>query len=209
MRELVGLLTVMVIVNLFQLLLYPYHLAPIVPLMYCLIAAGAASIYRGVARLSPRRERYFAAGLVVALLFSTGFRLFADQIGVSPSSYWERGYEWQRDARSDIVRWLSKRPRKQLVIVRYGGEHPVNQEWVYNGADINGSKIIWARELDDESDRQLLQYYADREVWLVEADVYPQRVIPYPRWDKEAPGENGCGPCSVRRRDVQTASNRH
>ena len=155
MRELVGLLTLMVIVNLFQLLLYPYHLAPIVPLMYCLIAAGAASIYRGTGRISPGRERYFAAGVVVALFFSTGFRLFADQIDVPPSSYWERGYEWQRDARSDIVRWLSKRPRKQLVIVRYGEDHPVNQEWVYNDADIDGSKIIWARELDEESDRKL------------------------------------------------------
>ena len=48
MRELVGLLMLMVIVNLFQLLLYPYHLAP--------MAAGRKIGHRSLAVKRPENS---------------------------------------------------------------------------------------------------------------------------------------------------------
>ncbi len=96
-----------------------------------------------------------------------------------PMAYWETAAEGHRDARADIEAWLSARPRRQLVLVRYSSSHSPNQEWVYNHADIDGSKVVWAREIDAASDARLLKYFSDREVWLVEADIYPQRVVPY------------------------------
>ena len=39
--------------------------------------------------------------------------------------------------------------------------------------------MVWAREMDAKPDAQLIQYFKDREVWLLNADVYPQRVVPY------------------------------
>jgi hypothetical protein len=50
---------------------------------------------------------------------------------------------------------------------------------VYNGADIDTSKVVWAREMDEKSDAQLIGYFKDREVWLLNADSKPQRVQPY------------------------------
>ncbi len=50
---------------------------------------------------------------------------------------------------------------------------------MYNGADIDESKVVWAREMDEKSDAQLISYFKDREVWLLNADSYPQRVRPY------------------------------
>ena len=35
-------------------------------------------------------------------------------------------------------------------------------DWVYNGADIDKSKVIWARQMDPASDRELLNYYKGR-----------------------------------------------
>ena len=63
--------------------------------------------------------------------------------------------------------------------MHYSTLHSPDQEWVYNGADIDDSKVVWAREMDPRSDAQLIQYFRDREVWTLNADSIPQRVRPY------------------------------
>jgi hypothetical protein len=193
-KLLILLFAAMVVVNLSQLLLYPYHLAPVVPVLFCLIAFGAQYIYGFLTRVAGARSYYFAALLPVALLLTVGLKLFSDTIDIPPSSYWERGYELQRDTRADITRWLKRRPGKHLVIVHYAHDHPVNQEWVYNGADIPGSKILWAREVSDDSDRELINYYKDRHAWLVQADVSPQQIVPYPAFGGRPWSSAQCAP---------------
>ncbi len=79
-----------------------------------------------------------------------------------------------------FCRELESLPGDQLAIVRYSSEHNPQDEWVYNAADINSSKVIWAREMDAANNRELFEYYKDRKVWLVQPDVYPNAVSPYP-----------------------------
>jgi hypothetical protein len=52
---------------------------------------------------------------------------------------------------------------------------------VYNGADIEGSKVIWARELGEQQDQRLINYYKDRKIWLVEVDEEHASLLPYTR----------------------------
>ena len=197
-RPLIYSLLAIATLNLFQLLLYPYHLAPVVPVIFCLIALGAQRIFAWLTPLGVAQARCFALLLPIALLFATAVKQFGDELDIPTSSYWERGYEWHRDARAAIVDWLRMRPGNHLVIVRYASGHPVNQEWVYNGTRLDKSKIIWARETDKASDLELLKYYNDRKAWLVEADVYPQRVVPYRFLDEDQGLEKRCSPCSNR-----------
>ena len=110
-----------------------------------------------------------ALTLPVFLLLAGVMKREADGMGL-PLTYWERATEPHGTARSHIQDWLSSRSRKQLVIVRYARKHSPNQEWVYNGADIDASKVVWAREMDDQSDAELVDYFKDREVWLLQAD---------------------------------------
>jgi len=65
--------------------------------------------------------------------------------------------------------------------VRYRPDHDPQKEWVYNGADIDHSKVIWARDMDPAENRELFQYYRDRRVWLLEADETPPRLSQYSR----------------------------
>jgi hypothetical protein len=81
--------------------------------------------------------------------------------------------------RAQIQDYLAHQPGKQLAIVRYGEKHEPLDQWVYNSADIEGSKVIWAGEINSASDRELLNYYQDRRVWLVEPDSTPARISPY------------------------------
>jgi hypothetical protein len=174
-RPLVFFASAIAVLNLFQLVLYPYHLAPLVGVMFAIVTQGVRHLY---VRLGYARGAVLAMLLPVGLLMVAALKQEAGDLNVT-LAYWERAFEWHRDVRSYIVEWLSRRPGKQLVVVRYRSFHEVNQEWVYNGADIDGSKIVWAREVSPESDAELLKCFHDREAWLLEADVYPQRVVRY------------------------------
>jgi len=82
--------------------------------------------------------------------------------------------------RKEIEHRLQQLPGEHLVIVRYRTEHDPFDEWVYNAADIDASKIVWARELSASEDHQLLDYFKDRKAWLLEADEHPPRLSVYP-----------------------------
>lgn len=83
------------------------------------------------------------------------------------------------DPRTTVTRQLSLVPGKQLVFVRYWPQHIFQNEWVYNAADIDHARIVWARDLGSAEDRKLLRYYPDRTAWLLEPDAMPPKLGPY------------------------------
>ncbi len=184
-RWLLIFVSIIAVLNLFQLVLYPYHLGPIVPAMFVLIAQSMRHLYVAVSRWKHRRELGVAVLLPACLIVVAALKQQAPGWAI-PMTYWEVATEPHRDARAYIESWLSARPMKHLVIVRYKATHSPNQEWVYNQADIDASKVVWAREMDPESDARLIRYFADRQIWLVEADVLPQHVVRYPGPQPEA-----------------------
>ncbi len=82
--------------------------------------------------------------------------------------------------RARIEARLEKLPGKQLVIVRYLPGHDPIDEWVYNLSNIDGSKVVWARDMGPADNLELLRYYKDRKAWLVEPDTTPATLVPYP-----------------------------
>jgi len=82
-------------------------------------------------------------------------------------------------SRQNIQRKLQSLPGKHLVMVRYGDDHNIHDDWVYNGAEIDTAKVIWAREIDPERDSKLFAYFQDRKVWLVTPDTDNTYLKPY------------------------------
>ena len=74
---------------------------------------------------------------------------------------------------------LDSIPESHLVIVRYAPQHTPLTEWVYNRADIDHAKVVWAREIPGLSLGPLLDYFAGRQIWLVEPDSASPHLIPY------------------------------
>jgi hypothetical protein len=84
------------------------------------------------------------------------------------------------EERATIESNLERAAGTHLVLVRYAPTHDSIDEWVYNGADIDGSKVVWAREMDAADNQELIHYYPNRKVWLVDPDAPQSKISPYP-----------------------------
>ena len=81
--------------------------------------------------------------------------------------------------RAALLTRLEAIPGRHLVLVRYDTTHDPRIEWVYNEADIDASRIVWARDMGAAGNREIIQYYQDRVVWLLEPDRRPPNLSPY------------------------------
>lgn len=157
-------------------------------LHYAAPATGLAILIPllGMRRLRLWRWRGSPVGLhLVRLLPHASVALLVVQIaaGYLPDDGRpQAGWRWPRPGgvvRARILRQLESSGEKHLVLVRYGVWHDPGDEWVYNGADIDGAKVVWARELDPGSNARLISYFRDRRAWLVEPDDPAPRLVDY------------------------------
>jgi hypothetical protein len=166
--------------------LIPHYLAPFTAAFYAL--GLQAMRHLRFWKLEGKPTGLTLARLTVAVCIATAvLRLFAEPLQLIPSEwpggewiFWWNGPGHFGTERAEIECRLEQFPGPQLAIVRYSPKHYPLDEWIYNAADIDSSKVIWAREMDAASNLELIRYYKDREVWLVQPDSETERAIPYP-----------------------------
>ncbi len=91
------------------------------------------------------------------------------------------------DYRAIFEKKLQETSGNHLILVHYYPEQDsqgkwVNNrlsDWVYNEADIDHAKVVWAREIPGVDVQPLLNYFKGRRVWVVEPDAVPPRLTPY------------------------------
>ncbi len=98
--------------------------------------------------------------------------------------------DW-RVSRARVIQQLNAMPGQQLVLVCYKLDHYVEQEWVYNAADIDGAKIVWAREIPGRDLQPLLEYFRNRKVWQLMPDTTPVELKMYSGQGCPAETSNG------------------
>ncbi len=136
-------------------------------------------------------ERPVGASLVrfaVALCFFLGLvRLVAgplvSKVPEWPANSWAGmwyGPDLYGMERAHIETAFERLPGKQLVLVRDSPKRDVLDQWVYNEPDIDASKVVWAWEMDAADNRELMQYYKERNAWLVQLDTNPATISRYP-----------------------------
>jgi hypothetical protein len=81
--------------------------------------------------------------------------------------------------RRPVEQHLAALPGLHLVLVRYAKDHNSGEEYVYNAADIDGAKTVWAREIPGMNVTPLLSYFGNRDVWLFQPDEDNGTVTPY------------------------------
>ena len=93
--------------------------------------------------------------------------------------------------RAAITDQLLNLQGRHLVLVGDGDGYAFLQDWIYNGADIDGSRIVWAHGDHEEQVEQLVTYFAGRQVWRIEASQAGIELLPFSnstRNDERRPG---------------------
>jgi hypothetical protein len=157
-----------------------HYLAAVVCLFVLISVAG-------LQKIGPNAARMIVTLCCGHFLFWYGLHL-VDNSSLSkfllPYETWG-GINHRNPERRIAVRdQLAKIPGQLLVFVRYFPQHVFQEEWVFNAADIDGSRIVWARDLGPSENRKLLAYYPNRRPLLFEPDSETLELTDY---QEEAP----------------------
>jgi hypothetical protein len=154
----------------------PHYVAPAMCAVFTIFVTAMRSL-----RLL--EVRGYALGLFLSRMIVLGLALqTANAVATGNEDPLDLGGV-RMESRVEAIRKLDAIPGKHLVFVRYSKEHNVHHEWVFNDADLENSRIVWARELDKEQNEKVIEHYNDRKVWFIEADRFlapPQPYAPPP-----------------------------
>jgi hypothetical protein len=91
----------------------------------------------------------------------------------NPRNQWLSDKREHIAARKAVIRKLDQAPSQKVVLVEYAPGHDegadVNQEWIFNHADIDRSPIVWAHDMGPERNQELIDYYRGRQFWRLVA----------------------------------------
>ncbi len=143
----------------------PHYFAPAAALLYLVVLQCMRHLRWFESRGQPVGLAFVRAVSVVYVATAI-LRIGLAVAHVHPEKEWQHG-DMERAA---VVKKLDALPGQSVVLVKYAPDFDPDREWVYNGADIDGQKIVWARDMGPEKNRELLDYYRGRKFWMVEVD---------------------------------------
>lgn len=158
----------------------PYYFAALTGVVYLVIVEGLRLMRSWELRNRPVGKflgRW--VGLTVSGIFLVSAFLQVEHIKIKDAgiNFFSPGPN-PMHPRAVIEQRLENIEGRHLLIVRYSPSHDPHEEWVWNGSDPDRAKIVWARDLGPEREKQLIRYYKDRHVWFVEPDRAADRLTP-------------------------------
>lgn len=162
------ILLVLFVSTLFVYASHPHYCAPAAPLLTLLAVEGMRYLK------FQARKRRVALGWIVPMIVLLHVAAFANAAWEYRSSWPSFGVE-----RARIERQLEQTEGQHLVMVRYAPDHCAHDEWVYNRADLDAAKVVWAREMDSDGNARTLVTFPGRKVWILEADKLPRRLVTF------------------------------
>ena len=160
----------------------PHYAAPMTCLLYALLLRAMSYIrtfwqYSGKPT-GTATVRWLATAAFVLFIARILVSSHIPQVNSIQLASWYSGQQ-QDSERERIASELKHCQGFHLVLVRYTPRHDPSREWVYNDADIDKARVVWARDMGVAENEELMRYYKDRSVWLVQPDETPPRVSPY------------------------------
>jgi uncharacterized protein (TIGR03437 family) len=173
---------------------FPHYVAPAYAALLLLVIEGLR--YLRTIRFRLRPVGMLASRLLVVLAFGAAAAVAAGGV-LLPGAIVRA-----RTPRDFVMSQLAKEGGRHLVLVQYDSGHSLHLPIIYNDADIDRSAVVWAHRTDPESDRELINYFGDREVWYFNPDRRPYKLVPAVPRPSVAAVVNGAGWRDDRRQGV-------
>jgi len=157
----------------------PHYLAPATAVFIALIVECCRYLRRSRNSWARWLPAALPAGLAAVLILRIGAANlglpYTQKINYQSWCCQVRG-NLNKDRIAGTLRQISGR---HLVFVK-GKTDPYNLlQWIYNDADIDASRIVWARDMGAKQNSRLMSYFAGRQVWLVDPNVEPANCRKY------------------------------
>ena len=156
---------------------YPHYIAPATGGFLGLTVQGFRHL-RAWNRKSTRTGTAWSRAIVATCVLMLLIRTFIPSTLFPEFFYSARG-TGQGYWRAALVRRLESIPGNHVVFVQYNRPYYLTTEWVYNAADIDRSRIVWAQDMGPEQNAEVLRYYPDRRAWLTRPDDAPDELLSY------------------------------
>jgi len=149
-----------------------HYWAPIVALNYYFAVQALRLWSRRDRRLKPFIVPVIFCLVVMLLTITTSRRIRAENNPLAPQTQ-----------HANLLAHLRAQPGKQVVLVKDGRQKSGDHEWIYNEADIDRAKVVWAHDMGTTENCKLVEYFKDRVIWslTIERDDAPVKLNSFPR----------------------------
>jgi hypothetical protein len=161
---------------------YPFFEVHYVAALTCLFLLVSLTGLRQLSRFSTEAAQIIVFLCAAHFLLWYGLHLFDGSmvsLGMRRYETWNAINHRNPERRILVNQRLAQETGQQLVFVRYWPQHIFQDEWVYNEADIDHSRVVWARDLGAAENDKLVRYYRGRTVWTLEPDATPPKLSRY------------------------------
>ncbi len=132
--------------------MYPHYGAPFTAVQFVAIVAVARVLWY---RLASAKPKYIGLVAIPAMTF------VLLPFGVS----WASSLVRKPDARAEFIHQLEQKGGRHLVFAEYLPGWSADDEWVYNGFDLNGRQVLLAHWHGEGEMRAVAQDYPGRNLW--------------------------------------------
>jgi hypothetical protein len=160
---------------------FPHYAAPLTSVMFTLVLIALRRLRQWKWQDKPS-GRFLSRAVPLGCALLLMVRAAAAPLHLPVTPEWPpTWYNAQvvRTDREQMLAQLAALPRKQLVFVRFAPRSKSLYDWVYNSADIDNAKVVWAMDMGAARNQELIDYYRDRQVWLAEPDNDSAKWQPY------------------------------
>lgn len=153
----------------------PHYLAPATAVLVAMVVEGCRYFDGLRVRLAPLLIATMAVVIVL--------RIGAEKAGLPYSQKWNYQSWCCREQgnlnKARMIAELERTPGNHLVFVKAKTDPDNLYQWIFNDADLDAARVVWARDLGAERNAELAHYYAGRDTWLVDPNVEPATRVSY------------------------------
>jgi len=164
-----------------EVFFFPHYAAPAAPVFLALVMRSLGAL-RSLEWHGKPTGLFLSRCVPAVCLILVVLRYAAAPLHLTVTSDWPPTWYNSRPTQSNrpkILAELNRLPGKHLVLVGYGKVSLTRLQWVYNQANVDASHVVWAWDMGSARNRELLDYFKDRQVWSLDPDHEPATLSSY------------------------------